>query len=628
MTVRFLTGWNGYYEGQIVSGLTNEAKLITAGLASADLDGANNGVVSDVKIRTNTIGDAVQVMDNGTLRAVGGIVPATNDSAGIIAAMAAAVAQKVGVVRLLDTDYTIDQDIQLVSNVALIGIPPKIKYQTGSVPDILNIIGGTRFIVSTGITALKWNNADKAAGLEVNIGDFALSYARVYGIAFIGGKSHIDIGAVYAMGALWSQFEELHSFSSTGFGFNFENFQHITFHNLYQTQYVAGGGIRWASSLDATALIPGNSSITGEIYTYTSLREARSIVFECASPLGSQFNQFHSSARIQANRYGGAPVAILGTFTAASANIGVADATNYSYLQVGATVIFAGAAPTPFVANTIYFVATRPAANTITLADNPSSVVTIPSGVTNTYTMTSNGHAGLEIIGSPNSLFTNCEFGNVEVEAASPVCSIILSRTRQSKMFISELMSSVYPTNICGRDASIQISAALMNNITTDVNGDGVVFMNNARTFGVFTSSLTISGAGGHQNTRVYDSATDGTVTVPTGLIRGFEQIYMQAGAGKLTIAPGAGVTIISRGNLFSTTGPGETLYLRSIGKNKYVLSGVATGRYTVATLPAGIAGMTAYVTDAATPTWNGALTGGGTVVVPVFHNGTAWVSA
>ena len=54
----------------------------------------------------------------------------------------------------------------------------------------------------------------------------------------------------------------------------------------------------------------------------------------------------------------------------------------------------------------------------------------------------------------------------------------------------------------------------------------------------------------------------------------------------------------------------------------------VKTAGYTVATLPAGGAGQRAYVTDATAPTYLGALVGGGAVVVPVFHNGTAWVSA
>lgn len=49
---------------------------------------------------------------------------------------------------------------------------------------------------------------------------------------------------------------------------------------------------------------------------------------------------------------------------------------------------------------------------------------------------------------------------------------------------------------------------------------------------------------------------------------------------------------------------------------------------YTVATLPSGTQGDLAFVTDALAPTYNGALTGGGAIVVKVFHNGTSWVSA
>ena len=54
----------------------------------------------------------------------------------------------------------------------------------------------------------------------------------------------------------------------------------------------------------------------------------------------------------------------------------------------------------------------------------------------------------------------------------------------------------------------------------------------------------------------------------------------------------------------------------------------IKTSGYTVGTLPAGTAGQRAYVTDATLPTYLGALVGGGAVYAPVFHNGTAWVSA
>lgn len=48
---------------------------------------------------------------------------------------------------------------------------------------------------------------------------------------------------------------------------------------------------------------------------------------------------------------------------------------------------------------------------------------------------------------------------------------------------------------------------------------------------------------------------------------------------------------------------------------------------YTVATLPTGSIGDVAYVTDATTPTYLAALTGGAAVICPVFHNGTIWIS-
>ena len=52
--------------------------------------------------------------------------------------------------------------------------------------------------------------------------------------------------------------------------------------------------------------------------------------------------------------------------------------------------------------------------------------------------------------------------------------------------------------------------------------------------------------------------------------------------------------------------------------------------RYTVSTLPtcnSSLHGAIAAVTDATTPTYNGALTGGSTVEVPVYCNGSAWTS-
>ena len=47
---------------------------------------------------------------------------------------------------------------------------------------------------------------------------------------------------------------------------------------------------------------------------------------------------------------------------------------------------------------------------------------------------------------------------------------------------------------------------------------------------------------------------------------------------------------------------------------------------YTVATLPTGVQGDKAFVTDALGPTYLVAVVAGGAVITEVFHNGTAWV--
>jgi hypothetical protein len=49
---------------------------------------------------------------------------------------------------------------------------------------------------------------------------------------------------------------------------------------------------------------------------------------------------------------------------------------------------------------------------------------------------------------------------------------------------------------------------------------------------------------------------------------------------------------------------------------------------YTVATLPAGTQGDTAFVTDALAPVFLGVIAGGGAVVTPVFYDGTNWIAA
>jgi hypothetical protein len=64
-------------------------------------------------------------------------------------------------------------------------------------------------------------------------------------------------------------------------------------------------------------------------------------------------------------------------------------------------------------------------------------------------------------------------------------------------------------------------------------------------------------------------------------------------------------------------------------GVAKLQVSGaIRTTGFTVATLPAGTVGMRTYVTDALVPVALATVAGGGSVVVPVFYNGTNWIVA
>ena len=57
----------------------------------------------------------------------------------------------------------------------------------------------------------------------------------------------------------------------------------------------------------------------------------------------------------------------------------------------------------------------------------------------------------------------------------------------------------------------------------------------------------------------------------------------------------------------------------------------IVGGPYTVDSLPPAtpmLHGAHTFVTDATSPTFLGALTGGGTIVCPVFCDGATWVSA
>jgi hypothetical protein len=156
------------------------------------------------------------------------------------------------------------------------------------------------------------------------------------------------------------------------------------------------------------------------------------------------------------------------------------------------------------------------------------------------------------------------------------------------------------------------------------------------------TSGVSIlkgNGAGGFSNAvsgTDYAPATSGGSILYGNGAGGFSNVTIGSGlsfvGGTLSgsssmVYPGVGIpnsTGTAWGTSYSVTGTGTNVVLDNKPTIKEPIIG--TG-YTVATLPAGTIGMRSYVTDALAPVFLAALTGGGAVKCPVFHNGTAWVA-
>lgn len=140
-------------------------------------------------------------------------------------------------------------------------------------------------------------------------------------------------------------------------------------------------------------------------------------------------------------------------------------------------------------------------------------------------------------------------------------------------------------------------------------------------------SVAIVSGAGTVAGTRVTDingtmGIWGGTISIANNRTFGFSSTTGYTGTLDAGLARNAaGVVEVNSGTIGT---------FRDIKARTFISdSTVRLKGYTVATLPSGATqGDTAYVTDATTPTYLGALTGGGAVVCPVFYNGTAWVSA
>jgi hypothetical protein len=168
----------------------------------------------------------------------------------------------------------------------------------------------------------------------------------------------------------------------------------------------------------------------------------------------------------------------------------------------------------------------------------------------------------------------------------------------------------------------------------TSVTGSSSTFIGSTNTVGTFkTSNLGSYGALQIKNATANgeasigfrdDSDSDETSWVIGKSVNSADVFGWYYGGARMSLSTGGSLSV--NGGINSTA-IGATTPSTVTGTTIVSTVVMRLKNYTVATLPAGTQGDTAYVTDALAPTYLATIVGGGAIVTPVFYNGTNWVA-
>ena len=221
------------------------------------------------------------------------------------------------------------------------------------------------------------------------------------------------------------------------------------------------------------------------------------------------------------------------------------------------------------------------------------------------YTGTLTGNTGVVAIGT-NQIYKDAS-GNVGIGTSSPTTILDIYRATNANLTVrGDGATSIIPTRNstdgAGPNINFRKARGTAASQTAVANGD-------------FMGQIAFSAYGGTTNRTIaqifggvgiYTSDTDISsfimfTTTPTGSITPVERLRID-----------------SSGNVgIGTSSPTGKLD---------VAGTIKTLGYTVATLPAGVVGARAYVTDALAPTFGATVVTGGAITIPVFYNGTNWI--
>jgi hypothetical protein len=291
------------------------------------------------------------------------------------------------------------------------------------------------------------------------------------------------------------------------------------------------------------------------------------------------------------------------------------------------------------VANTFtsLFTNTNTATRTYTLPDKSMTVaglVDIP--FTTTGNDISNSNTGNIGIGNPSPSY-KLDVKGVATTGIERVVNI---------SSVAQYGGIVIDNNKAGGTGQSFVSFAKNGNLTFNFGSDYLI--NGTKDFFIFDqtrlkSPLYFSSTGDIRmggdaagNTEKF-TIKESTGNIGIGITSPTAKLNIAAGTATANTAPlkftaGTNLTTTEAGTLeyngthlyFTATNGGARYQL---DQQNTVGSVVRLAQYTVATLPTGVQGDNTYVTDALAPTYMATVVGGGSVVTPVFYNGSSWIA-
>lgn len=178
----------------------------------------------------------------------------------------------------------------------------------------------------------------------------------------------------------------------------------------------------------------------------------------------------------------------------------------------------------------------------------------------------------------------------------------------------------------------------------TNINGD--VYFTNSNSItpfegGIFTNTLTATSSftaignlqlTGNSSSKQNIATAQTTGTLNVGGATGTGALTFGRSTETQTVNIATGIvasTKIKTINIGTSSAVGSTTNISigsSLGTSSILINGLLNQQTkTVATLPTGYAGSRSFVTDALSPSFGVAVTGGGAVSVPVYYDGTSW---